>query len=134
MKKVNDLALSYLKGLKKAYVETGGEEVWKNIESVAEGASENDIVIKGVQDNADKFTYADEDFELAEDGDGNLILQVPDTAPEHKNHGADGTGTITGEWQAWDPQTTPTISRNGYYYLDENLPTNSERIGIYKCW
>lgn len=43
MKKVNDLALSYLKGLKKAYVETGGEEVWKNIESVAEGASENDI-------------------------------------------------------------------------------------------
>jgi len=43
MKKVNDLALSYLKGLKEAYVETGGEEVWKNIESVAEGASENDI-------------------------------------------------------------------------------------------
>ena len=43
MKKINDLALSYLKGLKKAYVETGGEEVWKNIESVAEGASENDI-------------------------------------------------------------------------------------------
>ena len=43
MKKVNDLALSYLKGLKEAYVEAGGEEVWKNIESVAEGASENDI-------------------------------------------------------------------------------------------
>ena len=43
MKKVNDLALSYLKGLKEAYVEAGGEEVWKNIELVAEGASENDI-------------------------------------------------------------------------------------------
>ena len=43
MKKVNDLALSYLKGLKEAYVEAGGEKVWENIESVAEGASESDI-------------------------------------------------------------------------------------------
>ena len=43
MKKVNDLALSYLKGLKEAYVEAGGEKVWENIESVAEGASGSDI-------------------------------------------------------------------------------------------
>ena len=43
MKNVNNLALNYLKGLKEAYVEAGGEEAWKNIESVAEGASDNDI-------------------------------------------------------------------------------------------
>lgn len=43
MENVNDLALSYLKGLKKAYAKTGGEDVWDNIESVAEGASKNDI-------------------------------------------------------------------------------------------
>ena len=43
MKNVNDLALNYLKGLKKAYVEAGGEEVWKNIELAADGASDNDI-------------------------------------------------------------------------------------------
>lgn len=43
MKHVNDLALSYLKGLKKAYIEAGGEEVWNNIEHIAKGASANDI-------------------------------------------------------------------------------------------
>ena len=43
MKNVNNLALNYLKVLKEAYVEAGGEEAWKNIESVAEGASDNDI-------------------------------------------------------------------------------------------
>lgn len=43
MEYVNDLALSYLKGLKKAYIEAGGEEVWNNIEPIAKGASAKDV-------------------------------------------------------------------------------------------
>lgn len=43
MKKVNDLVQSYLKGLKEAYIEAGGKGIWKNIESVVEGAPESDI-------------------------------------------------------------------------------------------
>lgn len=89
--------------------------------SLGSGASEDAIVIKGVKDNADKFTYAGEDFELAEDGDGNLVLQVPDTAPEHKNHGANGTGTITETWQPWTQATDLSSITSGYYYLTANI-------------
>lgn len=98
--------------------------------SLGSGASEDAIVIKGVQGNADKFTYADEDFELAADDEGNLILQAPTTAPGHKNHGADGTDTDPQTWQSWNPQTTPTISQNGYYYLDDDFEFINQKITI----
>ncbi len=42
-KNVNSLALSYIKGLKKAYAEVGGKDVWQNLETVAFGANEQDI-------------------------------------------------------------------------------------------
>ena len=89
--------------------------------SLGSDASENAIVIKGVQGNANKFTYAGEDFELAADDDGNLILQVPDTAPEHENHGANGTGTITETWQPWTQATDLSSITSGYYYLTANI-------------
>ena len=77
-----------------------------------------ETVIQGISGNADKFTYAGEGFELAEDGNGNLILQTPTTAPEHKNHGADGEGALPGgaKWVAWDG-TTP---------FSEEFPANSD--------
>lgn len=42
-KNVNNLALSYIKGLKRAYTKVGGEDVWQNLEAVAFGADEQDI-------------------------------------------------------------------------------------------
>lgn len=98
--------------------------------SLGSDAPENAIVIKGVKDNADKFTYAGEDFELAEDGKGNLILQTPTTAPEHEDHGADGTDTDPQTWQVWNPRETPTISQSGYYYLGEDFEFINQKITI----
>lgn len=89
--------------------------------SLGSDASKNAIVIQGVQGNADKFTYAGEDFELAADDEGNLILQTPTTAPEHKNHGANGTGTITETWQPWTQATDLSSITSGYYYLTANI-------------
>ena len=98
--------------------------------SLGSGDRESAVIISGISNNADKFTYAGEDFELAEDGKGNLILQVPTTAPGHANHGVDGTDTDPQTWQVWNPQTTPTISQNGYYYLDENFEFIDQKITI----
>ena len=98
--------------------------------SLGSGEEENAVIISGISGNADKFTYAGEDFELAEDGNDNLILQTPTTAPKHANHGVDGTDTDPQTWQVWNPQTTPTISQNGYYYLDENFEFIDQKITI----
>lgn len=92
--------------------------------SLGSDASKNAIVIQGVQGNADKFTYAGEDFELAADDEGNLILQTPTTAPEHANHGADGTNTDPQTWQPWTQATDLSSVTPGYYYLTENITHN----------
>lgn len=42
-KNINSLALNYVKGLKKAYANAGGKDVWQNLETVVSGASEQDI-------------------------------------------------------------------------------------------
>lgn len=89
-----------------------------------------ETVIQGISGNADKFTYAGEDFELAKDGNGNLILQTPTTAPEYANHGVDGTDTDPQTWQAWNPTETPTISQSGYYYLDDDFELINQKITI----
>ena len=85
-----------------------------------------ETVIQGISGNAKRFTYAGEDFELAEDGNGNLILQTPTTAPEHENHGQDGTGIITGTWQVWDQNTNVNGLTSGYYYLTENISLGND--------
>lgn len=98
--------------------------------SLESGEKESAVIISGISKNADKFTYAGEDFELAEDGKGNLILQTPTTAPEHEDHGADGTDTDPQTWQSWNPQTTPTIPQSGYYYLGEDFEFINQKITI----
>ena len=98
--------------------------------SLGSGDREDAVIISGISKNADKFTYAGEDFELAEDGKGNLILQTPTTAPEHEDHGADGTDTDPQTWQSWNPQTTPTIPQSGYYYLGEDFEFINQKITI----
>ena len=85
-----------------------------------------ETVIRGISKNADRFTYAGENFELKEDGNGNLILQTPTTAPEHANHGQDGTGIITGTWQVWDQNTNVNGLTSGYYYLTENISLGND--------
>ena len=104
-----------------------GDEITVSLES---GESEDAVIISGISGNADKFTFADENFVLKEDGKDNLILKTPTTAPEHENHGVDGTDTDPQTWQVWNPQTTPTISQNGYYYLDENFEFIDQKITI----
>lgn len=42
-KEINSLAVSYVKGLKKAYSDAGGKDIWQNLETVVCGASEEDI-------------------------------------------------------------------------------------------
>lgn len=89
--------------------------------SLGSGASEDAIVIQGVKDNANNFTYAGKDFELAEDGNGNLILQTPTTAPGH--HHTDDGSSVT--WALWDGTVRDDGSEHyldeGYYYLVNDL-------------
>lgn len=90
--------------------------------SLGSGASEDAIVIKGVvQGNANNFTYAGEDFELAEDGKGNLILKTPTTAPGH--HHTDDGSSVT--WTLWDGTVKDNNGEkyldSGYYYLENSL-------------
>ena len=99
-----------------------------------QGTDPDPVGDPGIDPGVDPDIQPDTDLNIDPDGepDGNLVLQVPDTEPEHKNHGANGTGTITGtgEWQAWDPTETPTISRSGYYYLDKNFESINRKITI----
>ena len=96
-----------------------GDEITVSLES---GENENAVIISGISNNANKFTYAGENFELAEDGKGNLILQTPTTAPEHENHGVDGTDDDPVGWTAWNG--TDALNA-GSYYLEANAETNS---------
>ena len=99
-----------------------------------QGTDPDPVGDPGIDPGVDPDIQPDTDLNIDPDGepDGNLVLQVPDTAPEHENHGADGTGTITGtgEWQAWDPTETRTISQSGYYYLDKNFESINQKITI----
>lgn len=89
--------------------------------SLESGEKESAVIISGISNNANKFTYAGEDFELKEDGKGNLILQTPTTAPEHANHGVDGTDTDPQTWQPWTQATDLSSITSGYYYLTANI-------------
>lgn len=99
-----------------------------------QGTDPDPVGDPGIDPGVDPDIQPDTDLNIDPDGepDGNLVLQVPDTEPEHKNHGANGTGTITGtgEWQAWDPKKTPTISKSGYYYLDNDFKSINRKIKI----
>lgn len=77
-------------------------------------------IVSGVtEENAESFIVTPPKGMVVKFDNGNLVFGEPSTAPGHKNHGANGTGTITGEWQAWNPQTIKTLD-DGYYYLDQN--------------
>ena len=97
-----------------------------------QGTDPDPVGDPGIDPGVDPDIQPDTDLNIDPDGepDGNLVLQVPDTEPEHKNHGADGKGTITETWQAWDPTETRTISRSGYYYLDKNFESINQKITI----
>lgn len=97
-----------------------------------QGTDPDPVGDPGIDPGVDPDIQPDTDLNIDPDGepDGNLVLQVPDTEPEHKNHGADGKGTITETWQAWDPTETRTISRSGYYYLDEDFESINQKITI----
>ena len=77
-----------------------------------------ETVIQGISGNAGQFTYAGEGFELAEDGNGNLILKTPTTPPveghKHAENGTDGSEI----WTEWDGQSD---LKTGYYYLKDNV-------------
>ncbi len=101
--------------------------------SLESGEKESAVIISGISNNANKFTYAGEDFELKEDGKGNLILQTPTTAPEHANHGVDG-GSGSQTWTAWDG--TSDLAADGHYYLADNVTlteTIQVRGDVYLC-
>ena len=72
-----------------------------------QGTDPDPVGDPGIDPGVDPDIQPDTDLNIDPDGepDGNLVLQVPDTEPEHKNHGANGTGTITETWQPW---TQPT--------------------------
>lgn len=95
-----------------------GDEITVSLES---GESEDAVIISGISGNADKFTFADENFVLKEDGKDNLILKTPTTAPEHENHGVDGTDTDPQTWQPWTQATDLSSITSGYYYLTANI-------------
>ena len=82
--------------------------------------SDGAAIVSGVtEENAESFIVTPPKGMVVKFDNGNLVFGEPSTAPGHKNHGANGTGTITGEWQAWNPQTTKTLD-DGYYYLVRN--------------
>lgn len=82
--------------------------------------SDGAAIVSGVtEENAESFIVTPPKGMVVKFDNGNLVFGEPSTAPGHKNHGANGTGTITGEWQAWNPQTIKTLD-DGYYYLDQN--------------
>src|SRR5699024_10052918 len=78
--------------------------------------SDGTAIVSGVtEENAESFIVTPPKGMVVKFDNGNLVFGEPSTAPGHKNHGANGTGTITGEWQAWNPQTIKTLD-DGYYY------------------
>lgn len=94
--------------------------------SLGSGEEENAVIISGISNNADRFTYAGENFVLKEDGKDNLILKTPTTAPEHANHGVNG-GSGSQPWTAWDG--TSDLAADGHYYLADNV-TLTETIQV----
>ena len=88
-----------------------------------QGTDPDPVGDPGIDPGVDPDIQPDTDLNIDPDGepDGNLVLQVPDTEPEHKNHGANGTGTITETWQPWTQATDLSSITSGYYYLTANI-------------
>ena len=93
--------------------------------------SDGAAIVSGVtEENAESFIVTPPKGMVVKlDENGNLILKTPTTAPGHKNHGANGTGTITETWKAWDPTETFNLE-HGYYYLDQSYEDLKNAITV----